>query len=86
MQQSPLEEGCNLPRYILALMFASDATMLASFGTAKLWPLYLCFGNDSKYQRAKPSENLFEQVAYFEKAGLPFISFFIFSDQLQLAA
>jgi hypothetical protein len=48
-------------------MFASDATMLALFGTAKLWPLYVCFGNDSKYRRAKPSENLSEQVAYFEK-------------------
>ncbi|RXW19487.1 hypothetical protein EST38_g6370 [Candolleomyces aberdarensis] len=73
LQQSPVEKDCSLPRYVLALMFASDATMLASFGTAKLWPLYLCFGNDSKYRRAKPSENLFEQVAYFEKAGSTFL-------------
>lgn len=48
-------------------MFASDATMLASFGTAKIWPLYMFYGNDSKYKRAKPSEKLFETVAYFEK-------------------
>jgi hypothetical protein len=67
-------------------MFASDATMLASFGTAKLWPLYLCFGNDSKYRRAKPSENLFEQVAYFEKVQHTFISYIIPPYQFQLAA
>jgi hypothetical protein len=50
-------------------MFASDATMLASFGDAKLWPLYLFFANDSKYQRGKPSLKLGEQVAYFEKVS-----------------
>lgn len=62
-------------------MFASDATMLASFGTAKLWPLYLYFGNDSKYRRGKPSENLCEQVAYFEKVLFTVAVFFLSSDQ-----
>jgi hypothetical protein len=51
-------------------MFASDATMLASFRSAKLWPLYMFFGNNSKYKRAQPSEKLFETVAYFEKVRL----------------
>ena len=41
--------------------------MLASFGSAKLWPLYMFYGNDSKYKRAQPSERLFETIAYFEK-------------------
>lgn len=50
-------------------MFASDSTMLAAFGTAKLWPLYMFYGNDSKYKRAKPTEKLFETVAYFEKVS-----------------
>lgn len=67
-------------------MFASDATMLASFGTAKLWPLYLYFGNDSKYRRGKPSENLCEQVAYFEKVPIAVAVFFLPSDQPQIVA
>ncbi|KAJ3544767.1 hypothetical protein NMY22_g2665 [Coprinellus aureogranulatus] len=67
IQNLPPEKDCDLPRYVIGLMFSSDATMLATFGSAKLWPLYLCFGNDSKYRRAKPSERLFETIAYFEK-------------------
>ena len=43
--------------------------MLAAFGTAKLWPLYMFYGNDSKYKRAKPTEKLFETIAYFEKVS-----------------
>ncbi|RDB16269.1 hypothetical protein Hypma_003008 [Hypsizygus marmoreus] len=66
LQRSPREPGCNLPRVVVALMFWSDATLLTNFGNAKLWPLYMCFGNESKYQRCKPSCNLFEHVAYFE--------------------
>lgn len=61
------EPNCNLPRVVVGLMFWSDATLLATFGNAKLWPLYMVFGNDSKYQRCKPSSNLYEHVAYFEQ-------------------
>ena len=32
-------------------MFWSDATHLATFGMVKLWPIYLLFGNLSKYVR-----------------------------------
>ena len=51
-------------------MFASDATMLAAFGSAKLWPLYMFFANNSKYKRARPSEKLFETIAYFENVSM----------------
>jgi hypothetical protein len=64
---SPAEEGCNLPRAIAALMLWSDATHLTSFGNAQLWPLYLFFGNESKYRRCKPSYHTCEHIAYFEK-------------------
>ncbi|KAJ3531757.1 hypothetical protein NMY22_g8020 [Coprinellus aureogranulatus] len=57
----------DLPRCVVGLMFASDATMLAHFGDAKLWPLYMFYANDSKYRRSKTSLYLGEQVAYFEK-------------------
>jgi hypothetical protein len=50
LQNSPPEPRCNLPRNIIALMFYSDSTHLTAFGDASLWPLYLYFGNESKYQ------------------------------------
>ena len=67
LQNSPGIPGCNLPRVVVALMFWSDATHLTNFGDAQLWPLYMFFGNESKYRRCKPSCNLCEHVAYFEK-------------------
>jgi len=67
LQNSPAEPGCDLPRAIIALMFWSDVTHLTSFGDTKLWPLYLCFGNESKYRRSKPSCHACHHVAYFQK-------------------
>jgi hypothetical protein len=58
-------------------MFWSDATQLANFGDAKLWPLYMFFGNESKYQRGKPSSNRCEHVAYFESVRLPSLMHFV---------
>lgn len=66
VQELPGEPGCNLPRVVVALMFSSDATHLTSFGTAKLWPCYLHFGNESKYRRCKPTCHLCNHVAYFQ--------------------
>jgi hypothetical protein len=66
LQDSPGEPGCHLPRIIAGLMFASDGTHLTAFSNAKLWPLYLAIGNESKYRRSKPSRQAFEHVAYFE--------------------
>lgn len=50
---------------VAALMFWSDSTHLANFGTAALWPLYTFFGNQSKYTRAKPTSNAAHHQAYF---------------------
>jgi hypothetical protein len=66
LQESPREPNCDLERVVVALMFWSDATQLTNFGSVKLWPLYLFFGNDSKYRRCKPSANCCEHIAYFE--------------------
>jgi hypothetical protein len=65
LQDSPRELGCDLQRCVVAMMFFSDATHLTSFGTAKLWPGYLYFGNESKYNRCKPSQHLANHVVYF---------------------
>lgn len=66
LQDSVPEPGCTLPRRVVALMFWSDATHLTTFGTAKLWPLYVYFGNESKYKRCQPSANLCAHAAYFQ--------------------
>jgi len=66
VQGLPPEPGCNLPRVVIAMMFSSDATQLTSFSTAKLWPCYLYFGNESKYRRCKPTCNLCNHIAYFQ--------------------
>jgi Plavaka transposase len=52
---------------VVLLMLGSDATHLASFGTASLWPLYLFFGNMSKYDSSKPSEFPAWHLAYLPK-------------------
>ena len=67
IQISPGEPGCNLPRVVVGLMFSSDSTQLTSFGNSSLWPCYLYFGNESKYRRCKPSSNLCNHLAYFQK-------------------
>jgi Plavaka transposase len=69
LQESPGEPGCQLPRVVVAMMFWSDVTHLTSFGTAKLWPAYVCFGNESKYRRCKPTCHLFNHVAYFQSVS-----------------
>ncbi|KAG2053010.1 hypothetical protein BDR06DRAFT_1009120 [Suillus hirtellus] len=67
LQASLGEAGCNLPRVIAALMFWSNATQLTTFGNAKLWPIYMYFGNEPKYHRCRPSCHLGNHVAYFQK-------------------
>ncbi|KAG2029512.1 hypothetical protein BDR03DRAFT_1018277 [Suillus americanus] len=47
----PRDPDDKLERVVASLMVWSDATHLASFGDASLWPLYLFFGNQSKYTR-----------------------------------
>lgn len=67
LQNSPREKDCTLSRHVVALMFSSDSTNLTSFGDATLWPIYLFFGNESKYRRCQPNCNLGNHVAYLRK-------------------
>jgi len=55
---------CKWEKVVAALMFWSDATHLASFGTAKLWPIYMLFGNLSKYVRCQPDSGATKHIAY----------------------
>ncbi|KAG2342775.1 hypothetical protein BDR05DRAFT_976388 [Suillus weaverae] len=67
LQESPGEAGCDLACVVITLMFWSDATHLTTFNNAKLWPVYMYFGNELKYHHCKPSCYLSNHVAYFHK-------------------
>ena len=70
LQQQPPELGCTLERVVASLMLWSDSTHLANFGTASLWPLYLFFGNQSKWVRGKPKTASCHHVAYIPKVSI----------------
>lgn len=57
----------HLEAFVAGIIFYSDATHLANFGTASLWPLYMYIGNQSKYVRAKPGEFAAHHIAYIPK-------------------
>ncbi|TFK50717.1 hypothetical protein OE88DRAFT_1630361 [Heliocybe sulcata] len=77
LQEQLPEPDCNLERVICALMFWSDSTHLASFGNASLWPIYMFFGNQSKYDRAKPSSSACHHIAYIPKLPDSFFDYFL---------
>ncbi len=54
---------------ILPLLLWSDATHLSSFGSAALWPIYLYFGNLSKYVRGRPTEFAAQRLAYIPEVS-----------------
>ncbi|CAA7262242.1 unnamed protein product [Cyclocybe aegerita] len=61
----PLDDPeCKREKVVAALMFWSDSTHFADFGTAKLWPIYMFFGNLSKYVRAQPTSGACQHIAY----------------------
>lgn len=67
----PPDPGPQHKRAIAAIMLWSDATHLAQFGSASLWPIYAFFGNQSKYDHAKPSQFAAHHIAY-----MPSVNFF----------
>jgi len=73
LQKLPMEPGCKLERVIASLMFFSDATHLANFGTAKAWPLYLYFGNLTKYARSAPKSGACHLVGFLPSVSSPII-------------
>jgi hypothetical protein len=51
----PHAPGDKLEPVVASVMVWSDATHLANFGDASLWPFYVYFGNQSKYSQGKPT-------------------------------
>ena len=65
VQRAPTDDpSCKREKVVAALMFWSDATHVAAFGTAKLWPVYMLFGNLSKYVRCQPNSGATKHLAY----------------------
>lgn len=62
---------------IAGLMLWSDSTHLTDFGNASLWPIYLYFGNQSKYERCRPTAHACHHIAY-----LPEVLFSVAQDFL----
>ena len=64
------EDGDHLEAVIVSMMLWSDSTHLTSFGNASLWPVYLFFGNQSKYDRAKPTSFSAHHLAYIPEVSM----------------
>ncbi|KAG2054020.1 hypothetical protein BDR06DRAFT_982558 [Suillus hirtellus] len=65
LQKLPKEPGCSLEHVIAGLMFFSDSTHLANFGTTKAWTLYLYFGNLMKYVQLSLQSGACHLVGFF---------------------
>lgn len=64
LQKQRRADNCQLERVIAGMMFWSDSTRLAQFGHVSAWPIYLFFGNLSKYIRASPTFGACHPVAF----------------------
>jgi len=54
----------DLEAVSILLLFYSDSTHLADFGTVSCWPVYLFFGSQSKYIRAMPTSSTCHHITY----------------------
>ena len=54
----PMETETEAPCTIAGIMLASDATNLGPFASSNAWPVYIYFSNQSKYDRAKPTQHV----------------------------
>lgn len=65
----------DVPQVVAAMSIASDATKLGQFGASKAWPVYIFFGNQSKYEWGKPSAYAAHHVAYLPSVSYPIFPF-----------
>jgi hypothetical protein len=74
--------NAHLEAFMIALLLWSDSTALAQFGDAQLWPIYLYIGNQSKYERSKPTSFSSHHLAYIPKVSLLLSVSYLFSYEL----
>lgn len=70
LQESVGGLNCTRPKVIAALMFSSDSTRVAQDGQAKLWLVYMYFGNQSKNIRCRPNAQAAHHIAYIPSVGV----------------
>jgi hypothetical protein len=58
------QSDSGLETVIAGIMFYSDSTHLTQFGTKAVWPIYMFFGNETKYVRSKPSMFSAHHIGY----------------------
>lgn len=71
IQKQRRTDGCQLERAVAGLMLWSDSTQLAQFGHSAAWPVYLFFGNLSKYIRASPVSGACHPIALMPSVRCP---------------
>ena len=64
IQKQRRTDGCQLERVIAGIMLWSDSTQLAQFSHASVWPVYLFFGNLSKYACHTPNTQTCHPIAF----------------------
>lgn len=65
IQHLPRQPGDDLPRAMAMMMYHSDVTHVTQFGDSKVWPGYLYFGNQTKYESSRPSCHAAHHIAFF---------------------
>lgn len=60
-------DDCKLERVVAGMMLWSDSMRLAEIGHASAWPIYLYFGNLSKYARTVPEGGACHPIAFIPR-------------------
>lgn len=58
------------PRTMVMMMWWSDVTHVTQFGNSKVWPGYVYYGNQSKYERSRPTCHAAHHMVYFPSVSL----------------
>jgi hypothetical protein len=65
-------EPCMRERAVVAMMLSSDPTHVSQTGHSRICPVYLWFGNQSKDERQRASEQSCEHIAYLPEVSLSY--------------
>ncbi|KZV72799.1 hypothetical protein PENSPDRAFT_750617 [Peniophora sp. CONT] len=82
----PGEDWTAYEIVVMAWMFWSDSTHLASFGTASLWPIYKCYANLPLNIRMKMSSFATHHIAYVPKLTETFSAWFLTTFAISVTA
>ncbi|KAK7439000.1 hypothetical protein VKT23_017706 [Stygiomarasmius scandens] len=75
-QRDPEYVESDIPNTIAGIMTWSDTTKVGQWEDESMWPIYLYFGNQSKYKCAKPSSFVAHHLAYIPKLPDHFNDFY----------